>query len=871
MPTPILALPLIIEERQGFIRCNEPVTVGVPLPPGAVTSPDVLSIYDNKGDPCATQSEVLARWFDGSIRWLLLDFHVSVGAYEQVQYQLNVLPLTMLVPYPPPLTVQQWGDTIEVQTGEARFTVPTRGGQLLARVGFHDHDLLAAEGSRLVLTDADGQPATLSMQPPTLRTQGSLRTTIHIQGEAYRRDGAMLAHYQALLSFYAGHPLMQLQLTLRNPHAAQHPGGLWDLGDPGSLLMQDLAWHLPLASQTGLQARWSTRPDQAGMTRAGSDVSIYQDSSGGDNWQSSNHVNRLGEVRQTFQGYRVVADGVTVEEGKRATPLLALHDGQGGMAVTLDKFWQNFPKALDVNGRELIVRFFPRHYNDVYELQGGEQKTHTLYLVLTEPSFQTQQLGWLHARLHPRTTPEWYVRAQAFYALAPYPAQGASEGLPLVETAIKGPNTFAARREIIDEYGWRHFGDVYADHEAVRHPGPTPLVSHYNNQYDMLYGALIHYVRSGDERWFALAQDCARHVIDIDIYHTQDDRPAYNGGLFWHSDHYTDAGTATHRTYSQRRGAETPAQSYGGGPANEHNYTTGLLAYYLLTGDEAARETVQGLADWVLNMDTGTRRWLGRFDRRPTGLASSTAHRSYHGPGRGAGNSINALLDAYVLTHEATYLTKAEQLIRRCINPRDRIEDHGLDDVENRWSYTVFLQSLGKYLALKNDMGVRDQMASYARVSLLHYATWMATHERPATRMFERVKLPTETWPAQDVRKSHVFYLAATYAYNLQQRQMFQEKGEFFLLTCLQDLERFSTRTLARPLIILLTNAYMVTYAQHHLRDAPLVPMQPHNFGRPRPFTPQFAELHRLYQIFHRAWAVVRGLTQRAGRGERHG
>ena len=121
----------------------------------------------------------------------------------------------------------------------------------------------------------------------------------------------------------------------------------------------------------------------------------------------------------------------------------------------------------------------------------------------------------------------------------------------LIDQVISGPRSFFARRETIDEYGWRHFGDLYADHEAVGHVGDTPLVAHYNNQYDVIYGAIVQYLRGGDWRWFELMADLARHVIDIDIYHTEEDRPSYNGGLFWHTDHYLDAGTATHRTYSK--------------------------------------------------------------------------------------------------------------------------------------------------------------------------------------------------------------------------------------------------------------------------------------------------------------------------------
>ncbi len=45
------------------------------------------------------------------------------------------------------------------------------------------------------------------------------------------------------------------------------------------------------------------------------------------------------------------------------------------------------------------------------------------------------------------------------------------------------------------------------------------------------------------------ANDLARHVSDIDIYHTSEDQAKYNNGLFWHTYHYVDAGKSTHRSY----------------------------------------------------------------------------------------------------------------------------------------------------------------------------------------------------------------------------------------------------------------------------------------------------------------------------------
>jgi hypothetical protein len=89
--------------------------------------------------------------------------------------------------------------------------------------------------------------------------------------------------------------------------------------------------------------------------------------------------------------------------------------------------------------------------------------------------------------------------------------------------------------------------------------------------------------------------DLAKHVIDIDIYHTNEDRPAYNHGLFWHTDHYSDAATATHRSYSQAIMAARGLQDYGGGPSKSTTIRLGS-AYYYFTGDPLAREAVLGFS-----------------------------------------------------------------------------------------------------------------------------------------------------------------------------------------------------------------------------------------------------------------------------------
>jgi hypothetical protein len=345
--------------------------------------------------------------------------------------------------------------------------------------------------------------------------------------------------------------------------------------------------------------------------------------------------------------------------------------------------------------------------------------------------------------------------------------------------------------------------------------------------------------------------ELAAHVIDIDIYHTDRDKSAYNHGLFWHTFHYVDADTGTHRSYPKA------AKVCGGGPANEQNYATGLMLHHFLTGSRSSREAVLELARRVIDMDDGDKtvfRWLARGY---TGLASQSRTSWYHGPGRGAANSLSVLLDGHQLSGDRAFLVKAEQLIRRCVHPADNVPQRNLLDAENRWFYTMFLQSLGRYLDHKAERGERDFMYSYARASLLHYAQWMAEKEYPYLEKPEILEYPTETWAAQDMRKSEIFKYAAKHATD-PDRARFLERSDFFFRYSVEKLLEMPTRTLARPVVLLLSYGFMHAFFQKYPDVlAPAPNSEVHDFGKPEQFVPQKQRALKRFKLLVAAGAAV--------------
>jgi hypothetical protein len=839
-----LCVPILIEETTGLARHREPVRLGVPLARGQLLDSASVLVVDEHKRVVPHQARVLASWSDRSVKWLLLDVLVSVAAHERSTLYLrdtriaeNNGPQPEVSIEGKEVRIEEQAGALVVNTGTAVFVVGGACGALLRAVSRNGVPMLDDRGARLSLHGCSGREYVAVAERSAVEEAGPLRSAVVIEGHFGDNPRSPFA-FKARLVFFAGSAQLQLELQVRNPLSAAHPGGLWDLGDRGTVLFKDLSLSLAPAGRAS-EVRWYAEQPGGARTESPGDWLLYQDSSGGENWDSDNHVDGEGYSTVTFRGYRVSCSDsmgqMLIAEGDRATPCLRVTTDCAAIAATTLAFWENFPKALRWSNGTVSVGLFPGECQAPFALQGGEQKRHTVLLEFLRPeepgSIPTQQRP-LRASVDP-------IAVECSRAIGSFVAasRDSNQGyLRYVSSIVEGPHSFLAKRELIDEYGWRHFGDVYADHEAVYHRGPRPMVSHYNNQYDFIYGGLVRFLGTADARWWALASEAARHTIDIDIYHTDLDKAAYNHGLFWHTAHHKPAATSTHRTYSRRTGR---GLLYGGGPSNEHNYTSGLLLYFYLSGDPEAACVVRELGEWVIAMDDGSRSALGLIDPSPTGLASSTANPTYHKAGRGAGNSINALLDNYTLDGERRYLDKAEQLIGRCIHPSDDIDALDLlSEPELRWSYLVFLQALGKYLHLKLELGEIDYMFHYGRACLLHYAQWMAMHEAPYKQALNRVKHPTETWSAQDMRKAHVLHLAAEFAPPAQRKEL-HASAAFFFKRSLGDVLSFRSAFLTRPQVILCVCGSPHAYFQAHPTAGMEFEESPHQFGQPETFTPQ--------------------------------
>ncbi len=778
-------IPFEIVSRSPNKLRHVPVTSGLCLPKGELTEPGDWLVEGIGGAHLPVQTEVLNRWSDGSIRWLLAHFVAGRIPAGRTSGML-VRPGKRAQHHAGTASLRWKDDLLTLNLQQTREEDPTAATIRIAPE----------------MIDQQGRSVSLHITDVTEEVSGDVCSISTVTAVA---SGLPFVEVQLRLEIWPTAGLVRVETRIRNTRRARHKGGLWDLGDEGSFHFTGLHLNIHAVDAAESTLSWKSETNVGARRCQGTDdVSIRQLGSGGMAWANTNHIDGNGKPTVRDRGYIVQSPEGSLR-GHRAEPVVTMQSTDSRLSIAMPEFWQQFPSSLAVQNGRVIAGLFPQSDGQCFELQGGEQKTLATWLSIRPIADDLSHMNWVYEQPRLIQPASWINKCNVFsWQPMDINASSANRFTEYLTAATTGDYSFSARREKIDEYGWRNFGDVPADHEQAHYAGENTVISHYNNQFDLILGGILNMSASGDAKWFDLFEPLARHVMDIDIYHTTEDRACFNGGLFWHTDHYVDARTSTHRTYSKHNASGDGG--YGGGPSNEHNYTTGLLYYYFLTGSREAYESIVSLADWVIHMDDGTTTIWGAIDSGPSGLASKTVFEDFHGPGRGAGNSINSLVDGWTLTGSGKYLTKAEELIRRVVSPNQNCDELHLADAEGHWSYTVCMTALGRYLAAKLEAEQFDENYAYVRETLANFGTWMAANEKPALSEPEKLEYPNVAWAAQEFRKANALRIAASCTDDTVAETAMRRKADELNDAAWKDLYRFDDSHLtARCLSILMT------------------------------------------------------------------
>jgi len=592
---------LTVAEPSGVERTAWPVTSGVPFAQGALTDPNTTALFGPDGKEIPLQTEALARWPDGSVRWLLLDFQLDLAPKESKSLALRYGPAVGRAPVGDPVLVRKTDDVVEIDTGplrvrrrmvshhlvdEALMDLNGDGRFIDANESLgasrSSYGLLSAEllrpGGKLGFVVGAAEPATV-----TVEQSGPLRACVRIEGR-HTAHGEPMFRYVLRVHAFRSQPFLRIFYTFVN-----------DQQDALMARLACLRLHLHCGKGMGDDVY-----SMLGATRKMASES------------GISHVFQLDENH-----YEVDAK----PSGKRAPGWAAVGAQKAGLAVGLREFWQQWPKRIQCitafpdqhSGRTATIRvgMCPWLREGLYDGKPTEEESKLTYYL--RDGVYTFKVGM--AKTHElwatffKGKPD-VKRLSAFFQAAEDPLLATCEPAYVDSTKVLGdlppadPKKYSGYdawlsraldahlklRDRVREYGMLNYGDWYGERR----------VNWGNLEYDLQHGMLLQYLRTGDRRFFLRGEQAARHHIDVDVVHATNPHlknpwgPPPQIGEIWlhalnHTGGYHDektSGLPVGRTYHMGH-----STNFG------HVWITGDLDYYYLTGDRRARTVALQMAD----------------------------------------------------------------------------------------------------------------------------------------------------------------------------------------------------------------------------------------------------------------------------------
>jgi hypothetical protein len=745
-----------------------PFSVGVPLPKGTFWPEQKLQIVTESGVNVISNVTPSSLWHDKSIRWCQID-----GYSEQSNAQKYFITKSQATLFKKQDCVFEKDGAFILKSKDLTLRVST--DTFLSLKQITNTTSLPLELSPIFSVKHVKTKFTLINSTLFTKTSSCNKPLYAKLKQQYKTElNTPKKHLLVTVEYKLDYVTNQLKINLsvHNPMPLIPDNDQWDLGNENSIELSQFG--LKIALPEGSFSVANTNDDRHPF-KPFEQWSLVINNSGGENWASKNHIDKHGVIPQKQRGAVVVeVDNKQTHTYTELRPSLAfnLSDEAQRFAINIDNMWEKFPLEVSVLHDQMDINFCETKTDSGIELQPGEIKFHSLAIDLVQADLTTNAKKRAPT---PTLNPDIFCKANTIPWLTKSISQSPLSSI--VDLGLTGERNFFAKREAVDEFGWRNFGDIYADHEAVGHKGGDIFVSHYNNQYDPLQGFLKQWVITGNPKWKQLADDLFEHIVNIDIYHTELDKQEYNGGLFWHTDHYVEAETATHRTYSKRQQKGVyEDHAGGGGPGSHHCYTSGLALYYQLTGNESAKSAVIKLGNWITCFFEGDGTLLGSLLQYRNKAIVRNPLTGRYPLDRGVANYVNVLLDSYELTANRHYVERASSIITQTFDASDVVAERNFQDIENTWYYIVFMQSVAKYLWLCETVYGIDHDYAIIKKSFLHYVEWMATQEQPYLVNHQKLEYPNDTWTAQDLRKIMVLKIALNYSDTPHLKALIQQK-----------------------------------------------------------------------------------------------
>lgn len=601
---------LTIRNHTGIGLQAAPVRGGVPFAIGQLKDGQPVALLDRVGKPTPCATRPIAHWYDGSVKWLLVDTQVDLPAGGETALQLS--PGTAAPVAPLQVKLTETAASIIADTGAARFVfskqqfgLPSQAWVDLNGDGTSETQMVAP-GSEFVcevqhdgpgapneedwLREAGDGPRERFTAAPAggykceVENANSLRATIKLSGWLVNAKGRKLIQYVIRAQALAGKSDLRLLPTFIYA------------GKPKEDFIRTMYLRFPRMSDTSTSWALGGETVHDGKLTGTGNASLYEIGP-----EKIYHLAPYDQDKTVH--YSVTQNGTQTATGKEAAGWARLSDKRGTMELAVRDFWQMHPKQLKLQRDAMTFYIWPEQGNRVLDLRrrydeventyhydlslwpfGGEGVGVTHELALRLGSSQEDTAAALATELNTplllECTPEHYASTNAFGRFAPVDKQR----FPHLEAVQEVGVAWLDRNQ--RQFHWDgmiDYGDtLFHGYNTPSHYGyQTPkgwcsrgYVGWLNDDGGLTNGLFVQYLRSGDYQTFRLAENMARHSMDVDTCHYCAEEPRFVGGGHRHDQ-----------------------QHWGNGTRGYGTATHGIIDYYLLTGNEraldVARETAQ--------------------------------------------------------------------------------------------------------------------------------------------------------------------------------------------------------------------------------------------------------------------------------------
>ena len=609
-----MRVPFRLENSLDLSHPSLSVKGGIPLPRGQARGSDAFRVLDSAGQEVPAQVNVTGYWPDGSVKWVLVILTAPVEPRQRREYQLLVGEGAPSVG-PARIVARETEEGIEVNTGTVSFSVSKHAANLFSAKWLREADMFVEvlRAGEVIRFEASRDAARFSA---VLEEAGTERAVIRLQGVHVAASGEEFGNYTVRIYSHAGSSLLHLV------HSFIYTG------DP----QRDFIKSIGLRFRSGFEEVVS---HALSAERGGGIATVHNVEENYPIWRRA----VLSQDTCLHYSLRKWTDpdrnrAVTIQEGGRAQGWGRLSSAEGGLTVGLRNFWQECPRAIEINpgdGEIIAYLYSPyaepmdfRRYSDwvygrLYESPSSPQvlpfdqkmgaqyigKTSELFLDLTpgdDPAHSARQSLFFQER--PILTPggEWIAKTRVFGDFATV-ADAAI--CPTADQRIQELSQF-----LLDEveyrkwYGFADYGDIMHSYDPDRdlwwfdRGGYAWL----NNEFMMCEAMWHAYLYTGDHARYRFAEAMTRHTGDVDMYHL--------GRLAGHGIRHN--------------------VNHWGCLDKERRMTVPLnkRLYYFLTGDEHTRDLVRLIYDTLCEeplrkeaMDVGVGGYAALFLWETTGDA----------------------------------------------------------------------------------------------------------------------------------------------------------------------------------------------------------------------------------------------------------